>query len=150
MTQIIEASIGERLWIKTSAAITEGQVVEVTGVRTVGPAGNDSKKAVGVALMDIAQGDKGEIYLLKPLIRMQDSGSGITAGDRVACAASGKIKTYTPLTWTGYVAATSGGSPTIQETAVGAAGATFAGDKDYLGVAFDTLATNGWGSVFWG
>lgn len=144
MVQILEALPGDVVEMTASATITKGQIVEITGVRTIGPAGNDSKKALGIATMDIASNGRGRIVLRKALVRAQDSGSGITAGDKVACAAAGKIKTYAPLTWTGYVAATSGGSPTVQETAVGAPGATFAGDKDVIGFAIDTFAANAW------
>jgi hypothetical protein len=78
-------------------------------------------------------------------VRAQDSGSGITAGDLVACAASGKVKTYAPLTYTCYVATNASGSAATQATFMGATGATFAGDKMCIGFAIETFTTNGWG-----
>jgi hypothetical protein len=130
-----------------SAAVTKGQMVEITGARTIGPAGNDSKKVIGIATMDQATvGAKARIVLNKPIVRAQDSGSGISAGDLVAAAASGKIKTYSPLSYTCYVATNASGSAATQATFIGATGATFAGDKAILGFAIEALSANGWGS----
>ena len=53
---------GQAFTLKASAAITGGQLVEVTGVGTVGPAGAASVKVVGIAAFDAAQNDNVTIY----------------------------------------------------------------------------------------
>jgi hypothetical protein len=147
MVQILYKLPGDVVEMKVSAAVTKGQMVEITGVRTVGPAGNDSKKVLGIATMDQATvGSDVRIVLRKALVRAQDSGSGITAGDLVAAAASGKIKTYAPLTYTCYVATNASGSAATQATFIGGTGATFAGDKICLGFAIETFTANLWGT----
>jgi hypothetical protein len=147
MVQILEALPGDVVEMTVSAAVTKGQIAEITGVRTIGPAGNDSKKAIGIVTYDQATvGGRVRIVLRKALVRAQDSGSGITAGDLVACAASGKIKTYAPITYTCYVATNASGSAATQATLIGATGATFAGDKICVGFAIETFTASGWGT----
>jgi hypothetical protein len=78
-----------------SAAITAGQLVEMTGNRTVGPAGAGSVKTVGVALQDYdgvaATGAKlpvatGGVFLLK-------ASGAISAGDALIAGAAGVVVT---------------------------------------------------------
>ena len=74
-----------------TAAVTGGQVVEITGNFTVGPAGAASIKACGVAGRDAAIGAATPVFTdgVHDLV----ASGAITAGDRVVCAAAGKVAT---------------------------------------------------------
>jgi hypothetical protein len=74
-----------------TAAIAGGQVVEVTGNMTVGPAGAGSIKAIGVAGRDAAIG-AGTPVFTDGVHDLTASGA-IAAGDRVVCAAAGAVAT---------------------------------------------------------
>ena len=88
---------GQALTLKASAAVTAGQVVEVTGVNTCGPAGADSVKWVGVAAFDAAINDNVTIYAGG--VQAPVASGLVTAGDLVVCAAVGEVITdATPLT----------------------------------------------------
>ncbi len=82
---------GQAITLKASAAITGGQVVEVTGAGTVGPAGANSTKVVGVAGFDAAINDYVTVYAGG--VQNCTSAGVITAGDLVAAAASGNVAT---------------------------------------------------------
>ncbi|NDK91043.1 DUF2190 family protein [Gordonia desulfuricans] len=74
-----------------SAAVTAGQVVEITGARTVAPTSAASAKVYGVALFDAANGAKvtvssGGVYELA-------ASGAIAAGALVVSAASGAVAT---------------------------------------------------------
>lgn len=88
---------GQALTLKASATITAGQLVEVTGVGTVGPAGADSVKWVGVAAFDGATNDNVTIYAGG--VQAPVASGTVTAGDVVVCAADGEVITdATPAT----------------------------------------------------
>ena len=89
---------GGAVTFTASAAITGGQVVEVTGDRTVGPSTAASAKAVGTAAHDAASGAKVVVHLPGP-VDTAVSAAAILAGAKVEAAAAGKIQTAT----TGYV-----------------------------------------------
>lgn len=80
---------GQALTLKASAAITAGQIVEVTGAGTVGPAGADSVKWVGVAAFDAATNDNVTIYAGG--VQAPVASGTVTAGDLVVCAADGEV-----------------------------------------------------------
>lgn len=82
---------GQAITLKASADITGGQVVEVTGAGTVGPAGANSTKVVGVAGFDAAINDYVTVYAGG--VQNCTSAGVITAGDLVAAAASGNVAT---------------------------------------------------------
>lgn len=82
---------GQAITLKASAAITGGQVVEVTGAGTVGPAGANSTKVVGVAGFDAAINDY--VTVCAGGVQNCTSAGVITAGDLVAAAASGNVAT---------------------------------------------------------
>ena len=82
---------GQAITLKASAAITGGQVVEVTGAGTVGPAGANSTKVVGVAGFDAAINDYVTVYAGG--VQNCTSAGVITAGGLVAAAASGNVAT---------------------------------------------------------
>lgn len=73
-----------------SAAITAGQLLEVTGPGTVGPAGAASTKCVGVAGFDAASGAAVTLYA-GGVQRLVVGTGGVTAGDIVAAGASGTV-----------------------------------------------------------
>lgn len=81
-----------------SAALTGGQLVEVTGDNTVGPAGADSLKVVGQACHDAAIGAAVTVdgdYTLREAVV---SGAGVVAGVRLKAAAAGKVALYVDAT----------------------------------------------------
>jgi len=82
---------GQALTLKASAAVTAGQVVEVTGVGTVGPAGADSVKFVGVAAFDAAINDNVTTYAGG--VQFPIASGTVTAGDIIVCAADGEVIT---------------------------------------------------------
>lgn len=73
-----------------SAAITGGQLLEVTGSGTVGPAAAASIKCVGVAAFDCASGDRVTIHA-GGVQRILAAAGGVTAGDVVAAGAAGTV-----------------------------------------------------------
>lgn len=86
-----------------SAAIAGGQLLEVTGSGTVGPAGAASLKCIGVAGNDAINGGKVTVW---PLAAEHETTTpaGVTAGDSLAVAAAGTVNTVVPAT--GAAAAT--------------------------------------------
>lgn len=80
---------GQSYTRRTSAAVTGGQLVEVSGSGTVAPAAADSTKVIGVAGFDAAAGDIVTVHTagVHPLA----ASGAISAGDQVAAAASGKV-----------------------------------------------------------
>ena len=80
---------GQAITLAASAAVTAGQLVEVTGPGTVGPAGADSAKVVGVAGFDVASGDRVTVYR-GGVQRLAASGA-VTAGAAVYAAAAGQV-----------------------------------------------------------
>lgn len=74
-----------------SAAITGGQLCEVSGSGTVGPAGAASAKVVGVALFDAAT--NALVTLARDGIQSLTASGAITAGDQLVAAAAGKVST---------------------------------------------------------
>lgn len=82
---------GQAITLKASATITGGQLVEVTGAGTVGPAGLNSTKVVGVAGFDAATNDNVVIY--SGGVQHCTASGTVTAGDMVTAAASGAVVT---------------------------------------------------------
>jgi hypothetical protein len=77
--------------VTASATIVGGQLLEVTGVNTVGPAALNSVKVVGVAAHDAAVG-AGVTY--HPIVGNQHesvSPGGSVAGDIITAAAAGNV-----------------------------------------------------------
>jgi len=77
-----------------SAAVTGGQLVEVTGDNTVGPAGAASLKVVGQANHDAAIGADVTVSGGKPIRSAVVAGAGVVAGVRLKAAAAGKVALY--------------------------------------------------------
>lgn len=84
---------GQAVTLKASAAITGGQLVEVTGSGTVGPAGAASTKVVGVAAFDAAINDNVTIY--SGGVQHATASGAVAAGDVVEAAANGQVATGT-------------------------------------------------------
>lgn len=80
---------GQAFTLKASAAITGGQLVEVTGAGTVGPAGAASVKVVGVAAFDAAINDNVTIYAGG--VQHGTAAGTIAAGDVVQAGAAGTV-----------------------------------------------------------
>lgn len=74
-----------------STAITGGQLCEVSGTGTVGPAGAGSAKVVGVAAFDAAT--NASVTLFRGGIQELTASGTVTAGDQVVAAAAGQVAT---------------------------------------------------------
>ena len=81
---------GSAVTFTTSAAVAGGQAVEITGARTVGPAGAASKKYIGVAAFSAASGEKVTVHLPGQVQRIKTAGA-ITAGATVQTGAAGTV-----------------------------------------------------------
>ena len=77
--------------IKAGADLKKGQVVEITGDCVVSPTSAASAKVLGVAMFD-AKKDEEVSVETEGLFKMVAGGT-ITAGDKVASAADGKVAT---------------------------------------------------------
>jgi hypothetical protein len=75
-----------------SATITTGQVLEVTGSGTLGPAGAASTATVGMAVGNAASGAPVRLYTANGVWSSTASG-GITAGARLVAGAAGTVAT---------------------------------------------------------
>lgn len=82
---------GDTVTFTASAAITGGQLVEITGNMTVGPAGAASTKVVGVAARDAANGALVPVHRVG--VHDLTATGAITAGDHVVAAAAGTVAT---------------------------------------------------------
>lgn len=87
---------GETITRTASATITAGQLLEVTGDGTVGPAGANSLKWVGVAGFDAVNGDRVTVHC-GGVQKLVASGT-VTAGDIVSAAAAGQVATLAVVT----------------------------------------------------
>lgn len=77
--------------ITASAAVTKGQVIEVTGNWTVGPAADASIKVCGIAANSAAI-DEAVVVETEGFVKLTASGAAIAAGDKVISAGSGEVK----------------------------------------------------------
>lgn len=82
---------GQALVATASAAITAGQIVEVSGNDTVAPAAADSVKWLGVAAFDAKAGDRVTVHAGGT--QAPKASGAVTAGDQVAVAAGGTVAT---------------------------------------------------------
>ncbi len=74
----------------TSATVTGGQTLIVTGNGTVGPATAGSPSCVGVAAMDAASGDE-VTFFPRGKVHISTASGAITAAARVDTGASGTV-----------------------------------------------------------
>jgi hypothetical protein len=77
--------------LKAGAAITGGQVVEITGEHEVGPAGVDSTAWVGVAGFDAAAGD--DVVVYAGGVQRPVASGAVAAGALLECGAAGTVAT---------------------------------------------------------
>jgi predicted RecA/RadA family phage recombinase len=82
---------GDTITRIASAAITGGQVVVVSGPKTVAPSAGADVKFLGVAAHDAAIGQ--EVTVFKGGIQRPKASGAITAGDQVVTAAAGRVIT---------------------------------------------------------
>ena len=82
---------GDEVTYTASAAVTGGQLVAVTGNRTVGPAGAGSSAWIGVAEYDAAIGEK--VTVTSGGIHELTSSGAVAAGANVIGAAAGAVAT---------------------------------------------------------
>jgi hypothetical protein len=87
---------GQSTTSTASATITGGQLVAVSGVNTVAPAGANAINWLGVAAFDAASGDRVTLHH-GGVQRLVASGT-VTAGDTVVAAASGQVSTLAAVT----------------------------------------------------
>jgi hypothetical protein len=85
---------GQAITSTTSAAVTGGQTVYVSGNGTVANATTAANIIVGVAAQDAASGDKVGFFARGTVHRLTASGT-VTAGDIVEAAAAGAVATHT-------------------------------------------------------
>lgn len=76
-----------------SAAVTGGQLVEVTGDRTVGPAAAGSLKAIGHAGHDAPAGGRLTVHLNGAGVQEGVASGAIAAGALLKAAAAGAVAT---------------------------------------------------------
>jgi hypothetical protein len=82
----------DQITATTSATVTGGQVLAVTGNGTVGPAGAASAAVVGVAAFDAASGARVSFFP-RGKVHVTTAAGAITAGDRVNTGAAGTVAT---------------------------------------------------------
>jgi hypothetical protein len=88
---------GQEFGSTTSAAVTAGQLLEVTGDDTVGPAAAGSIKVVGQAGHDAGSGKPVTIHGPgRPIgeAPVVAAGTTVVAGDRLKAAAAGTVAKY--------------------------------------------------------
>ena len=92
---ILKFKPGHAVTFTATTAITGGQVVEVTGNRSVGvPAAAGSAKAIGTAGHDAAIGDSVTVHVGSVVDTMVVS-AAVAAGDAVEASTTGRIRTAT-------------------------------------------------------
>lgn len=92
MVKVLEYPEGRIVNFTAGANITAGQLVEVTGDKTVSPAAADSKAVVGVALADANAGDP--VPVVTRGFAWVTAAAAVTAGGLVKAAANGQITAY--------------------------------------------------------
>lgn len=86
---------GQAITFTASAAVTGGQPVEVTGDRTVGPAGAASVKYCGQAGHDAAAGEQVTVHTPGRPVHEALAAAAIAAGDHVMVAAGSRVAKFT-------------------------------------------------------
>lgn len=81
---------GSMISATASVAVTGGQVVEVTGSGTVGPAAAGSTRAIGVAAFDAGAGVRVTVHVGK-VVHEVVAASAVAAGDMLVTAANGQV-----------------------------------------------------------
>lgn len=87
---------GTAITSTTSAAVTGGQLLEVSGSGTVAPTAGATADWLGVATQDAASGAL--VGVLSGGVQRLTASGAITAGDQVVAAAAGAVATLPPAT----------------------------------------------------
>jgi len=87
---------GQALTLKASAAVTGGQVVEVSGVNTVQESGAASLAVVGVAAFDAAL--NGDVTIYAGGVQSVLADGAVTAGDTIVSGAAGTVAKLADVT----------------------------------------------------
>lgn len=85
---------GQTISSTTSAAVTGGQLLEVTGNNTVGPAAAGSLKVVGQAAHDAPAGSSVTVHAPGRPVCVATAAATVTAGQRLKAAAAGQVTPY--------------------------------------------------------
>jgi predicted RecA/RadA family phage recombinase len=106
---------GQAITLTASAAVTGGQLVEITTDKSIQPAGAASAKVIGVALYD---GNVGDLIAVQSagVQRLTASGA-IAAGDSIQAAANGQVATVSstnPVIGIAIAAAASGATALVK------------------------------------
>lgn len=91
MSDYTPVNEADRITLTASAAITGGQLLVVSGVNTVAPAGA-AGSVIGVAGYDAASGQRVTV-LEKDMIHETVSTAGVTAGDTLISGTGGTVET---------------------------------------------------------
>lgn len=83
---------GDEFTMSATAAVTGGQVVEITGTRAVAPTGGASVKVAGVALFDALVGSS--MTVMSAGVHELIASAAINAGDLVTSAAAGQVASF--------------------------------------------------------
>lgn len=84
---------GQAVTFTASAGVTGGRLVDVTGNRTVGPAGADVADVVGVAGYDALTGEAVTVFCRPAGVQRLVANGAIAAGAKVISATGGKVAT---------------------------------------------------------
>lgn len=85
---------GQAITLTASAAVTGGQLLEVTGDLTVGPAAANSQKVVGQAGHDATAGQRVTVHAPGATVTEAEASAAIAAGALVKAAATGTVATF--------------------------------------------------------
>lgn len=88
---------GREVTLTTSATVTGGQCLVVTGQETVGPSGAASAAFLGIAAFDAASGAL--VGVIRGGVHELAASGTINDGDPVMTAASGAVAAHTGTTW---------------------------------------------------
>lgn len=87
---------GQAITRTTSADVTAGQVLYVTGVNTVGPTAGVQISAFGVAAFSALSGQ--DVTVLSGGVHILGAPAAVTAGDLVTSSTGGGVATYSGTT----------------------------------------------------
>lgn len=96
MGEYVPLHLDQSITRQASGTISGGQMVGVSGSGTVDVAGANAKAWLGVAAFDVSSGDQLTVHS-GGVQKILNSG-GVTAGDLLVCAASGKVATLAAVT----------------------------------------------------
>ena len=84
---------GRDVTLTTSATVTAGDALVVSGQQTVAPSGGASAAFVGIAANDAASGEK--VVVIGPAVHELNSTGTVNDGDLIMTAANGDVAAWT-------------------------------------------------------